>query len=79
MARKRKSLFNCACDCFGGTLECRMVARSDDMNRDLTDEETAEECMYILETIDFAGYEDSEVREIKKACKYIIKKWQQRS
>lgn len=79
MARKRKSLFNCALDCFGGALESRMVARSDDMNRDLTDEETVKECKYILETIDFAGYEDYEVREIKKACKYIINKWKQRN
>lgn len=69
----KKSLFERAVNIRGGALESRLVARSDDMNRDLTDSETLAECQYILETIDYAGREPETVREIKQACRYIIR------
>ena len=69
-----KTLFNCARDIRHGALESRMVARMETEGRELTDEETKQECKYILETIDCAGYEPEEVRNIKAACRYILKK-----
>lgn len=68
-----KSLFNRARDIQDGVLESRMVARMDDLNRDLTDEETIEECKYLLDTIEYSGNERQTISSIKKACKYIIK------
>lgn len=41
--------------------------------RELTDDETIAECEYLLETIDYSGYEKEDIAPIKKACKYIIK------
>ena len=66
---KMLSLFEIACD---SALETRMVARLETEGRPLTDEETKEECQYILETIDYAGYDEEYVRDIKSACKYIL-------
>ena len=69
-----KSLFEIACDIRRGALEANMVARLETEGRPLTDEETKEECQYILETIDYAGYDEEYVRDIKSACKYILNK-----
>ena len=69
-----KSLFNRARDIQGGILEGRMVARKETEGRDLTDEETKNECQYLLETIDYAGYEREETAAIKRACRYILNK-----
>ena len=68
-----KSLFNRARDIQGGALESRMVARMETENRELTDKETIAECEYLLETIDYSGYDRKEISEIKKACRYILK------
>ena len=70
----KKTLFNIARDYKQGILESRMVARKETEGRDLTDAETIKECEYILETIDHAGHADDETRQIKQACKYIIRK-----
>lgn len=69
----KKSLFNRARDIQNGILESRMVARMETEHRELTDEETRNECKYLLETIDYSGYEQSEISNIKRACKYILK------
>lgn len=68
----KKSLFNKARDIQGGILESRMVARMETEHRPLTDEETKDECKYLLEIIDYAGYSRRETLNIKKACKYIL-------
>ena len=70
----QKSLFNLARDCYGGILESRMVARMDDLNRDLTDEETKEECKDLLDTVDYSGRESRDIAQTKKACRYILSK-----
>ena len=67
-----KSLFNRARDIQGGILESRMVARMETEHRELTDDETKAECEYLLETIDYSGYEKEYVSAIKKACRYIL-------
>lgn len=69
----RKSLFDRSRDIFGGILESRMVARMETEGRRLSDEETIEECKYILETVDCSGREFSDISKIKRACKYILK------
>ena len=73
----KKSLFNTARDCYGGALESRMVARMETEGRDLTDEETKAEVEYILETIDYSGREPKDIAQVKKACKYVLKKYQE--
>ena len=50
----------------------RIVSRMETEGRELTDEEVVNECKYILETIDYAGYGSERTREIKAACRYII-------
>lgn len=72
----KKSLCNTARDICHGVLERRIVARMDDLNRDLTDEETVEECEYMLEQFypEFTGYDTEYCSEVRKACRYILKK-----
>ena len=67
-----KSLFDRARDIQGGVLESRMVSRMETEGRELTDEETRSECEYLLETIDYSGYEQKYISAIKKACRYIL-------
>lgn len=69
----KKSLFNRARDIQEGVLESRMAARMETEGRELTDSETRSECKYLLETIDYSGYERKEILAIKKACKYILR------
>ena len=69
----KKSLFERARNVRGGVLESRMVARMETEHRLLTDAETRSECRYILETIDYAGYDRKETAAIKAACRYILK------
>ena len=74
-----KSLFDTARDIQHGVLESRMTARMETEGRKLTDRETVSECEYILETIDYSGYDTKYIGAIKRACKYIIgryKKWE---
>lgn len=72
-----ESLFNIARDCYGGVLEGRMIARKETEGRDLTDEETKSEVEYVLDTIDYSGREPKNIAQIKKACKYVLKKYQE--
>lgn len=67
-----KSLFNRAIDIQHGILESRLIARMETEHRELTDEETKDECKYLLETIDYSGYDNKYISEIKRACKYIL-------
>ena len=67
-----KTLFDRARGIRGGVLESRLVARAETENRPLTDDETKAECAYILETIDYAGYDRKETSTIKAACRYIL-------
>ena len=69
-----KTLFNRARDIQGGVLESRMVARMETEGRELTDQETKEECEYLLETVDFSGYDKKYTSAIKRACRYILRK-----
>ena len=69
------SLFNTARDICHGVLESRMVARMETEGRALTDYETAKECEYLLETIDYSGYDRDEIANIKRACRHIIKRY----
>lgn len=71
------TLFNIARDCYGGALEARMVARMETEGRDLTNEETKSEVEYVLETIDYSGREPKDIAQVKKACKYVLKKYQE--
>ena len=71
----QESLCNVARDCFSGVLESRIVARMETEGRELTDIEVVKECEYLLETIDYAGYDGKYTSAVKRACKYVLKKW----
>lgn len=70
-----KTLCDRARDIRHGALESRIVARMDDLGRPLTDEETLEECEYLLETIPYAGYPKEDTRDILQACRYLVSKY----
>ena len=70
-----KALFDTARDIYDGILESRMVARMETVHRPLTDKETKEECEYLLDIIDYAGYDRQTTSNIKRACKYILKRF----
>ena len=61
-------------DIQGGILESRLVARAETLTRPLTDNEVIDEMQYLLDTIDYSGYDNKYISQIKKACKYILKK-----
>lgn len=67
-----KTLFNRARDIRNGVLESRMMARFDNLNRELTDEETIKELEYLKETL-LCSPEDT--REEIKAINYLLKKY----
>ena len=69
----KKTLFEKAISIQRGVLESRLIARADDLNRDLFWDETKAECKYILETIDYAGCDREYVARIKRACRYVLK------
>ena len=55
-------------------LHSRFVARSDDLNRPLTDKETRQEAQYLIETIPYSGtYEGADLRRIMKQLKSLVK------
>lgn len=54
-------------------LHSRFVARAEDLNRDLTDEETIEEIKYHLETLPFKGLEPEDERRIRRQLKALLK------
>lgn len=55
---KEGSLFDKAC---GTLLHSRFVARADDLNRDMTDEEVIEEAKYQLEDLPYKGWDDDKL------------------
>lgn len=71
---RRKTLYESSRDIQGGILESRMIAREETLHRPLTDSEVIDEMQYLLETIDYSGYDDKYISQIKRACKYILKK-----
>ena len=71
---RRKTLYESARDIQGGILESRLVARAETLTHPLTDNEVIDEMQYLLDTIDYSGYDNKYISQIKKACKYILKK-----
>ena len=69
----KKTLFAKALSVEHGILESRLIARSDDLNRDLFWDETKAECQYILDTIDYAGHSREYVARVKRACRYVLR------
>ena len=63
-----KSLFERARDYRHGVLESVLVARSDDLNRPLTDEETYEELKYQLEDLPYKPSDAKRKRDFRAAC-----------
>lgn len=68
-----KTLFNRARNIRHGVLESRLVARMETKGRELTDEETAQELVYLAETIPYAGYDKEYVNNIMTAIRYLRK------
>ena len=67
---KRKTLFEKA---LNTNYYSRFIAVSEDLNRDLTDEEVKENAKYYLETIDYSGYDESWIKETKRQLKKLLK------
>ena len=55
------------------TLASRFIARADDLNRPLTDEETKAELKYQLEDLPFKGLEKTEEKQATKELKALLK------
>lgn len=71
----KKTLCQKARDIRGGVLESRIVARMDDLNRELTDAETIAELEYLRDTFQYSGYEDDSIREVLQAVKYLLRRY----
>lgn len=55
-------------------LASRFIARADDLNRSLTDDEVRAEALYQLEDLPYKGiYEGSELRTAKRQMKALAK------
>lgn len=64
-----KSLFERARNYRHGVLETRLVARADDLNRPLTDEEVYEELKYQLDDLSYKPDDDAKWRrDFRAAC-----------
>lgn len=68
---KRLSLYEHALDT---VMIGRFVARADDLNRPLTDEETMAEAKYQLEDLPWKGLEPEDERIAERQLKALIKK-----
>lgn len=56
-------------------LASRFVARADDLNRDLSDEEVIEEARHQLEDLPYKGiYEGSELRKAQNQMKALLRR-----
>lgn len=66
----KKSLFERA---LNTDLHSRFIARAEDLNRDLTDEETVAEIKYHLETLPYKGLEPEDERRIRRQLKALLK------
>ena len=55
-------------------LRSRFVAREDDLNRRLTDEEVKSEAKYLLETIPYSGtFEGDDLKKVIRQLKRLLK------
>lgn len=55
-------------------LASRFIARADDLNRDLTDNEVKDEARYLLETIPYGGiFEGAELKKAIRQLKSLLK------
>jgi len=70
----KKSAFEIARSIDGGIFEAELVARSDDLNRPLTKEETIKELQYLLETAPYSPDEEEEINRTIRACKNAIRR-----
>ena len=53
-------------------LHSRFIARAEDLGRGLTDDETADEARYLIETIPYGGmYEGNDLRRAMRQLKRI--------
>ena len=64
------TLFERACKT---EMHSRFIARADDLERDLTDNETIEEAEYLLEMLPDSGYEDKYIKKAMKELKTLLK------
>ena len=71
----KKTLCQRAREIKGGVLESRIVARMDDLNRELTDKEVIEELEYLKDTFIYSGYPEKDIREVMQAVKYLLKRY----
>ena len=67
---KRKTLYDKA---LSTVLASRFVARADDLNHELTDEEVLEEAEYQLEDLPWKGLEPAECRKAMRQMKALLK------
>lgn len=59
---------------FQTMLHSRFVAREDDLNRRLTDDEVRKEAAYLLETIPYSGaFEGDDLKKAKRQLKRLLK------
>ena len=63
--RKRKTLFQ---KCLETDAHSRFVARAEGLGRDLTEDEALDEIQYLIETLPYAGLDESKsmVAQLKK-------------
>ena len=55
-------------------MHSRFIARSDDLNRDLTDKEVISEAKYLIDTIPFSGsYEGKDLHRVIQQLKRLLK------
>lgn len=66
----KKTLYDRALD---SVLSSRFVARSDDLNRPLTDDEVRKEARYQLEDLPFKGLEPETTRKAARQMKALLK------
>ena len=58
---------------FNTMLHSRFVAREDDLNRPLTDDEVRSEAKYLLETIPYGVFDGAELRKAVRQLKSLMK------
>lgn len=58
----------------GTSLHSRFVARSEDLGRELSDDETCKEAQYLLETIPYGGHEEEETKIAVRELKALLRK-----
>lgn len=55
-------------------ISSRFVARADDLNRPLTDDETRKEAQYLIDTVPYGGiFEGKELKKVLRQLKQLTK------